>query len=136
MHYSFAYFIYVHVPPIYKFFSAPSAGVQELNGVNFSSTSLSISWMPPPQDDLNGIIRTYIISYGLTTQSRTEYVDVSTPELMIELTSLEKFAVYEVVVSPYTIAIGPEESVTVRTDSECELDGIEIVELIPVYRRK
>ena len=51
-------------------------------------------------------------------------------DLMIELTSLEKFAVYEVVVRPYTIAIGPEESVTVRTNSD--LDGIKILELIPL----
>ena len=87
--------------------------------------------MPPPQDDQNGIIRAYNISYGLTTQTRTEYVDVSTTNLTIELTLLEKFTVYEVVVSPYTIAIGPEESVKVRTDSDCELDGIKIVELKP-----
>ena len=56
---------------------------------------------------------------------------MSTTDLMIELTSLKKFTVYEVVVRPYTIAIGPEESVTVRTDSD--LDGIKIVELIPLY---
>ena len=85
--------------------------------------------MPPPQDDQNGIICAYNISYGLTTQNRTEYADVSTTELMIELISLKKFTMYEVVVSPYTIAIGPEESVTVRTDSDCELDGMKIVEL-------
>ena len=114
--------MYVHVCVcelniyVYNLFSVPSAGVQELNGVNFSSTSLSIlSWMPPPQDNQNGILRAYNISYGLTTQTHAEYVDVSTPELMIQLTSLKKFTVYEIVVSPYTIAIGPEESVTVRT---------------------
>ena len=76
--------------------------------------------MPPPPDDQNGIIRAYNVSYALTTQSRDEYVSVSTTELMIELTSLEKFTVYEVIVSPYTIAIGPEESVTVQTDSDRE----------------
>ena len=77
--------------------------------------------MPPPQDDQNGIIRAYDVSYGLTTQSRDEYVSVSIPEPMIVLTSLEKFTVYEVIVRPFTIAIGPEESVTVKTDSDREL---------------
>ena len=102
-------------------FSAPSAGVQELRGVFSSSTSLNISWLPPPPDDQNGIIRAYNVSYGLTTQSRDEYVSVATNQSMIELTSLEIFTEYEVVVSPFTIAIGPEESVTVQTDSDREL---------------
>ena len=100
--------------------SVPSAGVQELRGVNSSSTSLIISWQPPPRDDQNGIIRAYNISYGLTTQRRAEYMNLSTAELMIELTSLEKFTVYVVVVSPYTIDTGPEEDVMVQTDSDCE----------------
>ena len=104
--------------------SAPSAGVQQLSGVNSSSTSLGIAWMPPPQDNHNGIIRAYNVSYGPTTQSHgsAEYINLSTTELMIELKSLEKFTVYEVVVRPYTIAIGPEESVTLQTDSDCELN--------------
>ena len=101
--------------------SAPSAGVQGLSGVFSNSTSLNISWMPPPLDDQNGIIRAYNVSYGLTTQSRDEYVSVSATELMIVLTSLEIFTEYEVVVSPFTIAIGPEEFVTVQTDSDREL---------------
>ena len=41
---------------------------------------------------------------------------------MIELESLEKFTNYRVVVRPYTIGSGPEESVTVQTDSDCELE--------------
>ena len=46
--------MYVHVCVckliiyVYNLFSVPSAGVQELNGVNSSYASLSISWMPPP----------------------------------------------------------------------------------------
>ena len=88
---------------------APSASVQQLNGVNSSSTSLSIAWMPPFQDDQNGIIRAYNVSYGLTKQSRAEYTSLSTTEPMMVLTSL-KFTVYEVIVRPYTIAFGPEES--------------------------
>ena len=102
-------------------FPVPSAGVRMLSGVNSSSTSLNISWMSPPPEHQNGIIRTYNISYGVKSRTRSEYVNVSTTELMIELTSLEKFTVYEVVVSPYTIATGPEKSVTVQTDSDGEL---------------
>ena len=100
--------------------SAPSAGVQGLIGVNSSSTSLSISWQPPPIDDRNGVIRAYNISYGLTMQDRSDYVSESRTEMMTELRGLEKFTVYVVVVSAFTVADGPEEMVTVRTDSDCK----------------
>lgn len=106
--------------------SVPSAGVQELVGVFSSSTSLNISWQPPPVDDQNGVIRAYNVSYGLNTQNRREYVNRSTSETEIELTSLEKFTEYVVVVSAYTIAAGPEENVTNRTDSDCELESYDI----------
>ena len=110
---------------LFTIFSAPSAGVQGLSGVNSSSTSLSISWQPPPADDQNGVIRAYNVSYGLTTQSPSDYVNLSISETEIELTSLEKFTDYTVIVNAFTIAAGPVEAVTVQTDSDSEL-GIEL----------
>ena len=101
--------------------TVPSAGVVDLTGVNTSSTSLLISWGPPPGPDRNGIIRAYNISYRLTSQDDSVYSDRVTNETMIELQSLEKFRRYTVVVRPYTIGAGPETSVIVRTDSDCKL---------------
>ena len=49
---------------------------------------------------------------------------------MIDLESLEKFTNYRVFVRPYTIGSGPEESVTVQTDSDCELE----IETVINYR--
>ena len=102
--------------------TVPSAGVVGLTGVNTSSTSLLISWGPPPPPEQNGIIRAYNISYGLTSQNNESmYTDRVTSQTMIELQSLEKFRLYTVVVRPYTIGAGPEASVQVQTDSDCEL---------------
>ena len=115
---------------LYSLHTVPSAGVQNLSGVNTSSTSLLISWDPPPFPDQNGIIRAYNISYGPTTDDSSLYNDTSTEEAMIELESLEKFTNYTVVVRPYTIGSGPEESVTVQTDSDCEL----VIEAVVNYR--
>ena len=100
--------------------AVPSAGVVNLTGVFSSSSSLLISWQPPPPDDQNGVIRAYNITYGISPQDRSQYASESTTGLTIELTSLEKFTEYTVFVAAFTIATGPEESVTVRTDSDCE----------------
>lgn len=105
---------------LFTIFSAPSSGVQGLSGVNSSSTSLSISWQAPPPDDQNGVIRGYNVSYGLTTQSPSDYINLSISETEIELTSLEKFTEYTVIVNAFTIAAGPVENVTVQTDSDSE----------------
>ena len=100
--------------------SAPSAAVVSLEGVNISSTALRISWLPPPLEDQNGMIENYTVSYGLPTQDRSQYTIRSTSETMIDLTDLEKFTDYTVFVSAVTISSGPEDSVTVQTDSDCE----------------
>ena len=89
-------------------------------GVNTSSTSLRVSWQTPPFDDQNGDIVGYNVSYGLATQGRSLYIDQFTNVPMIELTSLNKFALYEVAVSAFTVAIGPEDTVQVMTDSDCK----------------
>ena len=100
--------------------TVPSAPVQSLSGVNSSSTSLTISWQPPPADDQNGIIRAYNVSYGLPEET-SSYTNESTPNEMIELTGLEKFTEYLVIVNAFTVGPGPSASVTVRTDSDREL---------------
>ena len=122
------YFNHEHIIIALSFFCVllrksvvPSAGVMGLEGINSSSTSLTITWQPPPSDDQNGIIQAYNISYGpTTTQDRSLYTNTSTSDVMIELTSLDKFTFYDVIVVPYTIGPGPEELVTVQTDSDCK----------------
>ena len=97
----------------------PSAGVVELEGVNSSSTSLYISWQPPPVEDQNGVIQGYTISYGLTTLDPSQYATETTEELDITLEQLERFTYYTVEVRPFTVVgSGPEENVTVQTDSD------------------
>ena len=97
----------------------PSAGVVGLEGVNSSSTSLNISWQPPPLEDQNGVIQGYNISYGLTTLDPSQYATETTEELDITLEQLERFTYYTVEVRPFTVVgSGPEENVTVQTDSD------------------
>ena len=118
--------VHVHVLPMILpvHFSAPNAAVTELDGVNTSSTSLSISWQPPPPLDQNGIIREYNVFYGLSTQDRSGYVNVSTAAQSKELVMLEKFRIYTVYVRAFTVGPGPEASVNVSTDSDCKLSFV------------
>ena len=106
---------------VFPLHTVPSATIQSLSGVNSSSTSLTISWQPPPADDQNGIIRAYNVSYGLPAQEPSSYTTESTPNEMIELIGLEKFTEYLVIVNAFTVGPGPSASVTVRTDSDREL---------------
>lgn len=108
-------YVYISLP------AAPSATVQELSGVNSSSTSLIISWEPPPLDDRNGVIRGYNISYGISAEDPSTYSTMSTVNTRIELTGLAKFTQYSVTVIAFTTAPGPSASVEVMTDSDREL---------------
>ena len=111
--------------------TVPSGPVQSLSGVNSSSTSLTISWQPPPADDQNGIIRAYNVSYGLPTQEPSSYTTQSTPNEMIELAGLEKFTEYLVIVNAFTVGPGPLQNITVQTDSDCEFYHITEESRIP-----
>ena len=102
--------------------TAPSAAVQGLSGVNTSSTSLHISWEPPPSDDQNGVIRSYNISYGPGAGDVSTYTHTTAQNTSIELSGLEKFTEYSVTVRAFTIAVGPGSTVTVRTDTDSELE--------------
>ena len=88
--------------------------------MNTSSTSLRISWLPPPVDGQNGIITAYNITY--VTAGESEMMDSTLGSTQfIELTGLMKFRTYNISVAASTsIGIGPSETVTVTTDTDGE----------------
>ena len=88
--------------------------------MNTSSTSLRISWLPPPVEDQNGIITAYNITY--VTNGESEIMNsTSDSAQFIELTGLLKFRTYNISVAASTrVGIGPSETVTVTTDTDGE----------------
>ena len=88
--------------------------------MNTSSTSLRISWLPPPVEDQNGIITAYNITY--VTNGESEIMNsTSGSAQFIELTGLLKFRTYNISVAASTrVGIGPSETVTVTTDTDGE----------------
>ena len=102
------------------FLIVPSAAPVDVTGMNMSSTSLRISWLPPPAEDQNGIITAYNITY--TAAGGSEMIDSTSGSVqLIELTGLLKFSTYNISVAASTsVGIGPSESVTVSTDTDGE----------------
>lgn len=84
------------------------------SGVSQSSTSIVLSWSPPPFEHRNGIIRSYIInSTELKTGIKFSYTSIGTG---ITLNSLHPYYLYQFTITAVTISLGPPTaSFTVRT---------------------
>ena len=88
---------------ILQFSPAPSAAPVNVTGMNTSSTSLRISWLPPPVEDQNGIIIAYNVTY--VTAGGSEMIDSTSGSVQfIELT--EWAHVYELVCHSTCFAVG------------------------------
>ena len=86
-----------------QFSQAPSAAPVNVTGMNTSSTSLRISWLPPPVEDQNGIIIAYNVTY--VTAGGSEMIDSTSGSVQfIELT--EWAHVYELVCHSTCFAVG------------------------------
>ena len=97
---------------------APSAPPQNVSAVNGSSTSLKVSWTPPPTLDQNGIIRNYTVAYNRSSGSPSE-LNVASNNNNVTLSGLQKFVKYTVTVRAVTVADGPPSSpITVSTDQD------------------
>ena len=87
------------------FFSAPSSSPEKVTSGTVTSTSIILSWQPPPLESQNGIIRSYeIILVELETGTTFLY---NTTETTITISSLHPYYVYEYRVAAVTVATGP-----------------------------
>ena len=78
-------------------------------GYNTSSTSINVTWSPPPPDVIFGILRRFEIRYFISSQPHlkdyiTNLTDTATA---FEIRGLEKFTNYSIEVSAVTIGNGP-----------------------------
>ncbi|XP_031783300.1 Down syndrome cell adhesion molecule-like protein Dscam2 isoform X4 [Nasonia vitripennis] len=84
----------------------PSSPPQDVRCTPLTSQSLQVTWDPPPNSSLNGILKGYKVMYenmnALTDSTKVE--TKSTTALIVGLTNLEKHTNYSVQVSAYTRA--------------------------------
>ena len=93
--------------------TAPDEPPQITDGSFVNSTSIQVSWEPLLEENLNGMLRNYIIRINDSVSQ-----NMTTNDLSITIAGLDKYTLYEVQVSAVTVAEGPSASVLVRTDSD------------------
>uniref|UniRef100_A0A8C5M382 Receptor-type tyrosine-protein phosphatase S n=1 Tax=Leptobrachium leishanense TaxID=445787 RepID=A0A8C5M382_9ANUR len=103
--------------------SKPSAPPQDVKCVSTRSTTLLVSWQPPPAESQNGILAGYSVRYQAMDSEDTELKEVKdippqTTQNLLE--GLEKWTAYRITVVAHTeIGPGPESSpVVIRTDED------------------
>ena len=85
--------------------AAPTAPPQMVQARSENSTTLVLSWQPPPLDNQNGIIVNYTAN---VTESETGTIFfVVTATTTITLSSLHPYYTYSCIVAAVTIDIGP-----------------------------
>lgn len=91
--------------------------------MSVGSTTIRVSWVPPPADSRNGVITQYSVAYeAVDGEDRERHVvsDISREHSSWDLVGLEKWTEYRVWVRAHTdVGPGPESSpVLVRTDED------------------
>ena len=88
-------------------FIAPTAPPLSLTANSESSTSLSLQWLPPPEDGSNGIIIAYSVNVTHASNGDSiEFTDIQDPYLTVE--SLRPYTQYSCSVAAHTvIGMGP-----------------------------
>ncbi|XP_053098317.1 receptor-type tyrosine-protein phosphatase F-like isoform X2 [Pangasianodon hypophthalmus] len=101
----------------------PSAPPQDVQVLSLSSTSIRVSWMPPPAASRNGAIVRYTVSYQAVTgedTERHEVTDIGADATSVVLEGLGKWTEYVVHVRAHTdVGPGPESApVHIRTKED------------------
>ncbi|KAB5535946.1 hypothetical protein PHYPO_G00123720 [Pangasianodon hypophthalmus] len=103
--------------------STPSAPPQDVQVLSLSSTSIKVSWVPPPAASRHGAIVRYTVSYqavnGEDTE-RHEVTDIGADATSVVLEGLGKWTEYVVRVRAHTdVGPGPESApVRIRTNED------------------
>ena len=93
--------IYASLP----FFVAPIGSPVSLEVVSTSSSSVTLSWSPPPDVQLNGVLRHYILIVQELDSGRN--VTLTSTDSVIVLSDLHPYYSYAIAVCPVTIDTGP-----------------------------
>lgn len=102
--------------------SVPSAPPQDITCTSPSSTSILVSWAPPPLEFQNGVITGYSIQYSTTERNKTsKRIDGIPPESSPHLLeNLDKWTEYGITIRAQTEAgDGPESlQLLIRTEED------------------
>ena len=96
--------------------SVPTAAPQFFEAVTVSSGSIRMTWIPPPEEEQNGVIRSYrIYVTEILTETVREIVAAGNSRIQI-VNHLHPYYTYECVIAAFTIGLGPTASIQTITD--------------------
>ena len=76
-----------------------------MSGAAETSSSISFSWQPPPQNKTNGIIRHYTVR---VTEVKTGlFFEINSTATSVNIGQLQAYNAYEVKSAAFTIGLGP-----------------------------
>ena len=111
--------VYIYIIAIIINLLAPSASPLNLLESKLSSRSFYLEWEPPLFEDINGILRKYIIN--ITDENRGTSFTLESYNTSAELYGLLPHTTYFVSVSAFTVDEGPHSPVIViKTLEESE----------------
>lgn len=85
--------------------TAPDSPPENVSVAAISSTSVSISWTPPPQQSRNGHITEYRINISEIDTGRVQLHTSFTTPFVVQ--RLHPYYTYEIAVSAHTVSTGP-----------------------------
>ena len=98
---------------------APSSSPVGVATSSVTSTSIQITWNPPPDDQINGIIQHYTVQVHVG--GGQEQVQYETTSLQLTLTDLQPYCTHTIYVAAFTVALGPfSEPLTAQTAASGE----------------
>ena len=99
--------------------SVPFSAPENLTGSAIDSTSISLQWNPPPNEELHGILRHYQID--VIEEPTLRYFSVQATASQHQLSSLHPFYTYIISVAASTVDTGPfSGNITIQTDPDSE----------------
>ncbi len=100
--------------------AAPIAAPQQLTVMSKNSTSLSLTWNPPPFEDTNGLIQYYTILI-IELDTGTSLPTMNPTIGQATFNNLHPYYAYQCRVAAFTIDIGPyTPAITVQLDQAGE----------------
>ena len=98
------------------FFIAPSGSPRNLNASVLNSTAVYLVWNPPLLHEQNGVIKKYIVSVYKAVNDVFREADAYTTSIVIG--ELRPHYEYQISVSAFTVASGPDALVSVTTEED------------------
>ena len=96
--------------------AVPTDAPQAVDAVAVSSTSIRITWSPPPFEEQNGVIRFYYINVTELQTGHTQQFTAYGDETLQIVNLLHPFYIYECSVAAFTVGVGPAAYAQAQTD--------------------